>query len=128
VVVFDGVPHIVYVDRMARLREIWLDEQWRQHPLPAAPRPAGGVVILRSDSAPRVSRLSGSQLLGTRSVSARTANAISSFGCQRSGHLANRLFLTGSKEDNRIINSIVARETRSFGRGTTESVSAAWSQ
>ena len=41
VVVFDGVPHIVYVDRMARLREIWLDEQWRQHPLPAAPRPAG---------------------------------------------------------------------------------------
>ena len=40
----------------------------------------------------------------------------------------NHLFLTGSKEDNQIINSIVARETRSFGRGTTEGVSAAWSQ
>ena len=51
VVVFDGVPHIVYVDRMARLREIWLDKQWRQHPLPAAPRPAGGIVISRSGSA-----------------------------------------------------------------------------
>ena len=51
VVVFDGVPHIVYVDRTARLREIWFDEQWWQHPLPAAPRPADGVVISRSGSA-----------------------------------------------------------------------------
>ena len=41
VVVFDGVPHIVYVDRMARLREIWLDKKWRQHPLPAAGNPIG---------------------------------------------------------------------------------------
>ena len=31
----------------------------------------------------------------------------------------NHLFLTGSKEDNQIINSIVARETRSFGPGRT---------
>ena len=51
VVVVDGVPHIVYVDRAARLREIWLDGQWRQHPLLAAPRPAGEVVISRSASA-----------------------------------------------------------------------------
>ena len=50
VVVFDGVPHIVYVDRTARLREIWFDERWRQHPLLAAPRPAGDVVISRSTS------------------------------------------------------------------------------
>ena len=47
VAVLDGVPHIVYTDDTARLREIWKDGQWRHHPLPAAPRPAGGVIISR---------------------------------------------------------------------------------
>lgn len=51
VVVLDGVPHIVYADDTARLREIWLDEQWRHRPLPAAPRPAGGIVVSHSERA-----------------------------------------------------------------------------
>ena len=51
VAVLDGVPHIVYTDDTARLREIWKDRQWRHHPLPAAPRPAGGVIISRSGRA-----------------------------------------------------------------------------
>ena len=51
VVVLDGVPHIVYADDTARLREIWLDEQWRHRPLPASPRPAGGIVVSHSERA-----------------------------------------------------------------------------
>ena len=48
-VVFQGVPHIVYVDDQQRGREIWLsDGQWRQHPLPAAPLPASEVVISKT--------------------------------------------------------------------------------
>jgi len=46
VAVCDGLPHVVYVDRTGRLRE-----QWHHHPLPAAPRPAGGAIISRSGSA-----------------------------------------------------------------------------
>ena len=49
-VVFEGVPHIAYVDTAARIREVWHDGQWRQQPLPAAPRPAGEVIISRSAS------------------------------------------------------------------------------
>ncbi len=55
VAVLDGVPHIVYTDDTARLREIWKDGQWRHHPLPAAPRPAGGVIVSRSERALYVS-------------------------------------------------------------------------
>jgi len=51
VVVYDGVPHLVYTDDTARLRELWQDGPWRHHPLPAAPRPAGGVVVSRSERA-----------------------------------------------------------------------------
>ncbi|MBC8245466.1 MAG: CotH kinase family protein [Verrucomicrobia bacterium] len=51
VAVFDGVPHVVYTDDTARLRELWRDGQWRHHPLPAAPRPAGGVIVSRSERA-----------------------------------------------------------------------------
>jgi hypothetical protein len=51
VVVFDGVPHIAYVDRSGRAREIWFDGHWRHLPLPALPRPAGAVRISRSNEA-----------------------------------------------------------------------------
>ena len=45
VTVVDGVPHIVYVDESFRAHEIWFAGQWRQQPLPFAPRPASEVVI-----------------------------------------------------------------------------------
>ena len=48
-VVFQGVPHIVYVDHNQRGREIWFDGQWRQHPLPAAPLPASEVAISKTN-------------------------------------------------------------------------------
>ncbi|MEO1995889.1 MAG: CotH kinase family protein, partial [Planctomycetaceae bacterium] len=51
VVVVEGVPHIVYVDQTSRAREFWFDGEWRQHPLPVAPRPAGGVVVSSTPAA-----------------------------------------------------------------------------
>ena len=49
-VVVDGVPHLVFVDQMSRTREFWFDGQWRHHPLPVAPRPAGSVAISSTPS------------------------------------------------------------------------------
>ncbi|MBQ17467.1 MAG: hypothetical protein CMJ65_10115 [Planctomycetaceae bacterium] len=49
--VVDGVPHIVYVDKLSRPREFWFDGKWHHHPLPAAPRPASDVVISSTPSA-----------------------------------------------------------------------------
>ena len=46
--VFQGVPHIAYVDHNQRGREIWFDGQWRHHPLPAAPLPASEVAISKT--------------------------------------------------------------------------------
>ena len=47
-VVFQGVPHIVYVDHNQRGREIWFEGQWHQHPLPAAPLPASEIAISKT--------------------------------------------------------------------------------
>ena len=51
VVVFADRPHMVYVDATARVREVWFDGIWRQHPLLAAPRAAAAAVISRSAGA-----------------------------------------------------------------------------
>ena len=51
VVVVNGVPHIVYVDSMCRIHELWYDGWWRHGQLPAAPRPAAEVVISYAASA-----------------------------------------------------------------------------
>ncbi len=50
VVMVNSQPHIVYIDRYARLHELWWNGHWRHHPLPAAPRPA---------SAPNISARNG---------------------------------------------------------------------
>ncbi len=44
VVVANGVPHVVYVDELGEIHELWLDGQWRHFPLPAMPRAEGGAV------------------------------------------------------------------------------------
>ena len=54
VVVARGIPHIVYVDQTCQAHEVWLDEKWRHHPLPAAPRPATDAVITYTSSALQV--------------------------------------------------------------------------
>ncbi|MEE3373468.1 MAG: CotH kinase family protein [Planctomycetota bacterium] len=51
VVVVKGMPHIVYVDRMCRVHELWYDGSWRHGQLPAAPRPAAEVVLSYAASA-----------------------------------------------------------------------------
>ena len=51
VVVANGVPHIVYVDRLCRIHELWFDGEWRHQQLPAAPRPAADVVLSYAASA-----------------------------------------------------------------------------
>ncbi|GIS63100.1 MAG: hypothetical protein CM1200mP2_53250 [Planctomycetaceae bacterium] len=54
VVVARGIPHIVYVDQTCQAHEVWLNEKWRHHPLPAAPRPATDAVITYTSSALQV--------------------------------------------------------------------------
>ena len=49
-VVYQGAPHIVFVDNAQRAREIWFDEEWRHQPLPAAPLPASAVVISKTST------------------------------------------------------------------------------
>jgi len=44
VVVANGVPHVVYVDELGGIHELWLDGQWQHFPLPAMPRAEGGAV------------------------------------------------------------------------------------
>jgi hypothetical protein len=44
VVVSNGVPHVVYVDELGGIHELWLDGQWQHFPLPAMPRAEGGAV------------------------------------------------------------------------------------
>jgi len=44
VAVANGVPHVIYVDELGEIRELWYDGQWRQFPLPAMPRAEGAVV------------------------------------------------------------------------------------
>ncbi len=49
VAVDNNIPHIVYRSKQpSRIHEIWFDDKWRHHPLPAAPRPRGGVGISAS--------------------------------------------------------------------------------
>ena len=45
VVVVNGIPHVVYVDKMCRIHELWFAGKWRHSQLPAAPRPAADVVL-----------------------------------------------------------------------------------
>ncbi len=73
VVVFDGVPHIAYVDRSGRAREIWLDGHWRHLPLPALPRPAGAVRISRSSEALHVTYRT---IFGAACEQTRSRNAL----------------------------------------------------
>ncbi|MDP6893122.1 MAG: CotH kinase family protein, partial [Verrucomicrobiota bacterium] len=54
VVVANSVPHVVYVDELGEIRELWFDGQWRQFPLPAMPRAEGGIVASLDGSMLRV--------------------------------------------------------------------------
>ena len=54
VVVANSVPHVVYVDELGEIRELWFDGQWRQFPLPAMPRAEGGIVASLDGSTLRV--------------------------------------------------------------------------
>ena len=51
VVVVNGIPHVVYVDKMCRIHELWFAGKWRHNQLPAAPRPAADVVLSYAASA-----------------------------------------------------------------------------
>ena len=54
VVVANSVPHVVYVDELGEMRELWFDGQWRQFPLPAMPRAEGGIIASLDGSMLRV--------------------------------------------------------------------------
>ena len=54
VVVANSVPHVVYVDELGEIRELWFDGRWRQFPLPAMPRAEGGIVASLDGSTLRV--------------------------------------------------------------------------
>ena len=54
VMVANSVPHVVYVDELGEIRELWFDGQWRQFPLPAMPRAEGGIVASLDGSTLRV--------------------------------------------------------------------------
>ena len=54
VVVANSVPHVVYVDELGEIRELWFDGHWRQFPLPAMPRAEGGIVASLDGSMLRV--------------------------------------------------------------------------
>ena len=49
-IVVDGVPHIFYADRRARLWELWFEGEWKHNALPAAPRPVGNIAVSRSNT------------------------------------------------------------------------------
>ena len=54
VVVLDGVPHVVYVDELGEIHELWIEGQWRHFPLPSMPRAEGGAVASIDGSILRV--------------------------------------------------------------------------
>ena len=58
VVVANGVPHVVYVDELGEIHELWLDGQWRHFPLPSMPRAEGGAVAALDGSTLHVMYLS----------------------------------------------------------------------
>ena len=58
VVVANGVPHIVYVDEIGQIHELWFDGKWWHYPLPVMPRAEGGVVASLKGSKLHVTYLS----------------------------------------------------------------------
>ena len=54
VVVANGVPHVIYVDKTGRVHELWFDGKWRHFHLPAMPLAEGGAVASLDGSTLRV--------------------------------------------------------------------------
>lgn len=50
-IVVDELPHLFYLDKDLQPHELWLDGNWRNHPLPTAPRPGGDIAVTSTPDA-----------------------------------------------------------------------------